>query len=426
MSHSIKLFVFKKNIREHGKAMINICVTINGKRKYFPTDLKATAENYDFDKNIFIAPKGEVERNNALLRKQFNEFDQAIFYLLQRNIPLSFENIQNRLKGSELIEFADYAKKMLFETRKQIAFKTYQQNDYCINMVANYAPDLGLSEINTKWLSRFKAYMELKGLKPNSVATVFRIVRKYVKMAIADGIIQDNPFQSFSVGNSKKADIQYLDEKELLAFESLLSANLESKLQNTLIHFLHSCYTGLRAVDQRRFNPDEHLENDFIVMQMQKTGLQVRVPINEKAKALQAMFNQKLKQSHSRIADDLKEICAKAGINKHITFNCSRHTFAIHSLIKGVPLEVVSKWLGHTSVTMTQNYAKVVDSLSHKEMKKWNMEENEFLKITIVGKNGKYQANVFLEGKEFDFPLEEESPTLLKSKLMMKLADWFN
>jgi integrase/recombinase XerD len=57
---------------------------------------------------------------------------------------------------------------------------------------------------------------------------------------------------------------------------------------------------------------------------------------------------------------------------KHITFHCSRHTFAINSLILGIPLEVVSKILGHTELKTTQIYAKVVDNLVNREMKKWN------------------------------------------------------
>jgi hypothetical protein len=145
----------------------------------------------------------------------------------------------------------------------------------------------------------------------------------------------------------------------------------------TLIHYLHAAHTGLRGVDQREFDPDKHVNGEFIYMELSKskrvTSDPVRIPINDYAKKLHPFIRQyPLKQSHSRISNDLKEICALVEINKHITFHCARHSFAINSLVVGVPLEVVSKWLGHTSVSTTQIYARIVDSLSGTEMKKWN------------------------------------------------------
>jgi hypothetical protein len=61
-----------------------------------------------------------------------------------------------------------------------------------------------------------------------------------------------------------------------------------------------------------------------------------------------------------------------AGINKYITFHCARHTFAITSLILGMKLEVVSDILGHSEISTTQRYARIVDRLREKEMDKWD------------------------------------------------------
>ncbi|WP_017730777.1 tyrosine-type recombinase/integrase [Nafulsella turpanensis] len=68
----------------------------------------------------------------------------------------------------------------------------------------------------------------------------------------------------------------------------------------------------------------------------------------------------------------LKEIMQIAGINKHITFHCARHTFAITSLILGLKLEVVSDILGHSEISTTQRYARIVDRLREKKMDKWD------------------------------------------------------
>jgi len=115
-------------------------------------------------------------------------------------------------------------------------------------------------------------------------------------------------------------------------------------------------------------------------MKTQKTGTTVRIPLNNAALSLLnfdledlKLFERTIKQSKSRITEDLNNALELIGIkSKRITFHCSRHTFAINSLILGIPLEVVSKILGHSDLTTTQIYAKVVDSLTNREMDKWN------------------------------------------------------
>ena len=68
----------------------------------------------------------------------------------------------------------------------------------------------------------------------------------------------------------------------------------------------------------------------------------------------------------------LKEIAVLAGINKPITFHTARHTFATISITLGIPIEVISKLLGHTSISTTQIYARIVDEVKVREMEKWN------------------------------------------------------
>ena len=68
----------------------------------------------------------------------------------------------------------------------------------------------------------------------------------------------------------------------------------------------------------------------------------------------------------------LKDIMKTAGIQKTISFHCARHTFATVGLTVGIPMEVISKLLGHRDLKTTQIYAKVIDTLKIKEMEKWN------------------------------------------------------
>ncbi|HPH46595.1 MAG TPA: tyrosine-type recombinase/integrase, partial [Chryseolinea sp.] len=74
----------------------------------------------------------------------------------------------------------------------------------------------------------------------------------------------------------------------------------------------------------------------------------------------------------SRVNDDL-DTCMKAvGIEKHITYHCSRHTFAINCIINDIDIITVRDWLGHKSVTTTEIYAKMADQYKDQNMKKLN------------------------------------------------------
>jgi site-specific recombinase XerD len=66
----------------------------------------------------------------------------------------------------------------------------------------------------------------------------------------------------------------------------------------------------------------------------------------------------------------------EAKINKYMTFHCSRHTFAINSIVLGIPIEVVSDLLGHSDLRTTQIYAKIVDQKRDDEMAKWGKVKN--------------------------------------------------
>lgn len=61
-----------------------------------------------------------------------------------------------------------------------------------------------------------------------------------------------------------------------------------------------------------------------------------------------------------------------AGIIKRITFHCSRHTAATLNLSLGTPIETVSKMLGHTKISTTQIYAKIIDEKQKEAVSKQN------------------------------------------------------
>jgi integrase len=137
------------------------------------------------------------------------------------------------------------------------------------------------------------------------------------------------------------------------------SGTLSEKLGNTLFYFLVACYTGLRFSDVGRLNAlylKQTGNRYFIAMQMKKTRKPVEIPLSNRVVRLMlkragvehtpaladvdllgnnGIFSKKLKQSNRRVNSDVREIIARQKIDKYITFHCSRHSFAINSLILG-------------------------------------------------------------------------------------------
>ncbi len=183
--------------------------------------------------------------------------------------------------------------------------------------------------------------------------------------------IQKDPFTKFKL-KFTKVEREFLDELEL---ERII--NLETKkatLAKTRDIFIFSCYTGLCYIDVKHLTKDQLVRgidgNQWIHTAREKTATPVKIPILPKAQEI--LFNYKVQEkttglllpvySNQKINQYLKEIARILNIKKKLTFHIARHTFATTvTLSNGVPIETVSKLLGHTKLSTTQIYARVVE-----------------------------------------------------------------
>ena len=153
----------------------------------------------------------------------------------------------------------------------------------------------------------------------------------------------------------KSGEIRYLSPEALKKLEDWDPDS--PKLDKIKDVFLFACYTGMSYSDLLDFE----VEDNYIVDKRQKTGEGYIIYVTPKAKRILDKYD-KLPILTNQVTNRyLKEVCYKAGI-KEVTFHMARHTFAVDALNKGVPLEVVSRILGHSKISTTQIYAKVLKS----------------------------------------------------------------
>ncbi len=205
-------------------------------------------------------------------------------------------------------------------------------------------------------------------------------LRKMAKFAVRLEWIDRDPFENFQL-RFTKVERGFLTKEELLKIENKQFSI--SRLQWIRDLFIFSCYTGLAYTDVMQLTPSNviiGIDGKYWIKTIrQKTEVQVNVPLLPKAIEIIKKYKDDPKSnvkgslfpviSNQKLNSYLKEIGDVCGIEKNMTFHLARHTFATTvTLSNGVPMETVSRMLGHTKITTTQIYAKVLEKKIGEDM----------------------------------------------------------
>jgi site-specific recombinase XerD len=180
-----------------------------------------------------------------------------------------------------------------------------------------------------------------------------------------------NPFANFKL-RFEKVNRGYLTQEELnIIMQKKFTIPRIGQVRDI---FVFSCFTGLAYIDVRNLR-ERDVKTSFdgklwIIKNRQKTNIQSNILLLDIPKMILEKYKGKTTEgkllpvlSNQRMNSYLKEIADVCGIEKNLTFHLARHTFATTvTLAKGVPMETVSKMLGHTSIRTTQIYARITNS----------------------------------------------------------------
>ena len=240
-----------------------------------------------------------------------------------------------------------------------------------------YKPNILLKEVDKEFCKGYIAFLRTctfnNGKKTLSSTTCRIFVNRLtaaLSLAVNEGLIERNPFKLEQKEKPKKDSAM----REFLTIEEIKQV-MATPCRYDIVKsaFLFSCFTGLRYSDIKSLTWDEvHKAADgktlYIEHKQVKTKNMVTIPLS--AEALKWMPKQSknheqvfyhLKITHTTVEVLLAEWMAEAGIQKHITYHCSRHTAATLLLTLGADLYTVSKILGHRSIKTTEIYAKIMD-----------------------------------------------------------------
>jgi site-specific recombinase, phage integrase family len=201
--------------------------------------------------------------------------------------------------------------------------------------------------------------------------------KRIILIARNNGILIGDPFANYKI-RLEKVDRGYLSEDEIKII--LKKKMVSERLEQVRDVFIFSCFSGLAYVDVANLKEDNIRKsfdgNLWIITKRQKTNTDVNVPLLDIPKMILEQYKGKLPDgkvlpiiSNQKLNAYLKEIADVCGIKKNLTFHLARHTFATTTtLAKGVPIETVSKMLGHTNIETTQIYARITNNKISNDM----------------------------------------------------------
>lgn len=272
--------------------------------------------------------------------------------------------------------FFDTAMGYLERDKENLAPLTVRTYYWNLKKIQYFRPNLDCADINEQMVRDFRRHLQQRGDKPNTAIKALSVLRGFVRRMLADGLISENPFDKVRIGQvyTRRGFLTTNELKKLfLNFQDRRHFLTETE-QDVMRAFLFSCFTGLRYSDLRSLDASEIFDYK-IRKQMHKTGDPVYIPIPLQARLL---LPEKMQSGpvfriveNSHFNRTLRSAAKKLGYYKHIHCHLARHTFATTCITLGIPLPATSKLLGHRKLETTLIYAKFVDTMLDKEMKKF-------------------------------------------------------
>lgn len=394
VSIHLSFWLRKSKPNKQGKSPIYLRISLDGKSLDVATKRFIDEKDWLPDAGIVNGKSEEVRSINAYLDAlRMTAYNHQREILLEGR-PLTITTFKNKWhsrqeeSGKMLMDvFEDHNMKMKALINKEYSPLTYERyvtskkhtRDF---MLWKYGvPDISLTKIDYEFISNYEFWLKsVRSCDHNTTVKYLSNFRKIINICIKHSWIMRDPFLGFKM-SKREIEKSFLSEEEL---DSLIDTEITSeRLRAVRDIFVFSCYTGLAYIDVFKLTRAEIATGidgeKWVITKRQKTDTATRVPLLPPAVEILARYNDhpecaergKLLPilSNQKMNDYLREVAALCGITKKMTFHTARHTFATTvTLTNGVPIETVSKMLGHRNLKTTQHYAKILDKKVSEDM----------------------------------------------------------
>jgi site-specific recombinase XerD len=385
------LFYLKKNnLNRDGEAPVMARITIDGTIAQFSCKVFIRPHLWETKYNRAIGKSEQAKQINRLLDEIKAGIDRHYKKILERDSYVTAEKVKNAFLGIDLRSETllqvfnqhneDFKKMVDAGLRTQSTFQKYK--DVYVHLEAFIKTrynrkDMVLIELTQAFITDFELYLTtVPKLAHNTIWLYMMPLRKMVSIAIKNRWLTYDPFDGYEI-TAEETDMGYLDREEIKA---IMDVPLKKNLELVRDLFLFCVFTGLSFRDMKNLTRD-HMQvffdgHPWIITRRQKTSvssnillMDIPLKIIEKYEGLTIGDQLLPVPSYTTLRNGIREIAVVAGITKHVTWHMSRHTYATEiCLTNGVPIESLSKTMGHKNIKTTQRYAKVTNEKISKDM----------------------------------------------------------
>ena len=384
------VFYLRSNyVNKEGKTPVMLRIYLNNERLSIgSTGIAVQQSQWDREKERLKGRTTEALSTNLEL-DNIQSGLQTIFKKVEMTDEVSLERIKSEYLGKKedvdtlMSLFNKHNSDVARQVGVSVEAATLQKYNVCKKHFSNFLrdkygrSDIRLSELGYIVIHDFDIYLRtVVGQNPNTATRMMKTFKTITILGRKLGVLHHDPFLNIRF-HMEPVNRGFLTDEEILKI-----ANKDfgiGRLELVRDVFVFSCFTGLAYIDVYNLAPENIVTlngKQWIMTKRQKTSVETNVLLLDIPKSIIAKYSGKTYRdgklfpmlTNQKLNSYLKEIADICGIKKNLTFHLARHTFATMSLSKGVPIESVSKMLGHTNIKTTQLYARITNKKIENDM----------------------------------------------------------
>lgn len=379
----ILFYINRNKVKADGTTAVLCRVTIDGKQTVITTGIYCNPDEFN-------SKKGEIKDdkcNNAILKFR-RKIEVAYETILKEIGIVSAELLKNNIVGTNdvptmLLQAGEQERERLKLRSVEInSTSTYRQSKISQSNLRDFLltrkmKDIAFTNITEEFGEGYKLHLRGKGYSASHINHCLTWLNRLIFIAVDRELLRCNPISDIAYEKKAPYKLQHISRNEL---QKIMERPMPDKLQElTRRAFIFSAFTALAYVDVKGLYP-RHIGRTaegrpFIRINRKKTDVEAFIPLHPVAEEILSLYN---------TTDDTKpvfplpnrdqlwycinEIGFLAGVKGNMSLHQSRHTFGTLLLSAGIPIESISKMMGHTNISTTQTYAKVTDDKISEDM----------------------------------------------------------
>ncbi|WP_026754751.1 site-specific integrase [Sediminibacter sp. Hel_I_10] len=393
MKLNILFLLSKSKINSTGNAPVRCRLTFQKMRKEFSTGVFINAKFWKSKQQLIDTQEPDAELKNTQLSLIRTNLSQAFLFLQVKGTQFTADDIYKKYKGEtpkkdfgvmEVYNLhSDRIKKLVGIDIKEVTYSKYIESGRHLKSFIKFnfkSNDIQLKALKSSFLKHYEYFLKTeKKFQQSTLNKAIQRFRKVIKYAVSEDYLDKDPFILYRAKRIKK-EVIFLSPEQL---KNLEETKFEIKrIEQIKDMFVFCCYTGLGFSEMKELKKrDVSIGFDgevWLNVRRSKTNRRYNVPLLPKAREIKDKYYDEASDyvfqsiSNAKFNAYLKEIADIVGIEFNLTHHIARKTFASTVLLyNNVPIEIVSKLLGHSKIQTTQDsYGKIVEKQISLEMKK--------------------------------------------------------